>query len=120
MPNKPKRICRYPGCYEIVEGRYCDRHGRQVEREKQKRMDDQSVMVRKIRDSNRWARLSRRYLALHPVCEAPECGQPATEVHHVRPLREAPQLAFCMSNLMALCHACHARIERSSKGGGDS
>jgi 5-methylcytosine-specific restriction endonuclease McrA len=34
----------------------------------------------------------------------------ATLVHHVKPLREHPELAYDRSNLMPLCHDCHERI----------
>lgn len=31
----------------------------------------------------------------------------ATEVHHIKPFDEYPELAFDSSNLVSLCHACH-------------
>jgi 5-methylcytosine-specific restriction endonuclease McrA len=33
-------------------------------------------------------------------------------VHHVVPVRTAPELAFDPSNLVTLCRSCHARVER--------
>lgn len=42
-----------------------------------------------------------------------ECGaRGRLEIHHVKPVREAPELAFDMGNLKALCRTCHARITR--------
>jgi 5-methylcytosine-specific restriction endonuclease McrA len=42
-----------------------------------------------------------------------ECGSRGRlEVHHVRPVREAPELAFDLANLAALCGPCHARVTR--------
>lgn len=29
------------------------------------------------------------------------------EVHHLRPVREAPELAFSLDNLLTLCRRCH-------------
>ena len=31
----------------------------------------------------------------------------ATEVHHIKPVDEFPELAFDDANLVSLCHACH-------------
>lgn len=31
----------------------------------------------------------------------------ATEVHHIQPADEYPELAYVDSNLVSLCHACH-------------
>ena len=36
-----------------------------------------------------------------------KCHAPATEVHHVKPLHLGGDNR--MSNLVALCHACHAK-----------
>jgi len=42
-----------------------------------------------------------------------ECGaRGRLEIHHVRPVRDAPELGFDPDNLRALCGACHARITR--------
>lgn len=32
-------------------------------------------------------------------------------VHHIKPLLDHPELALAEDNLIALCHACHNRIE---------
>lgn len=31
----------------------------------------------------------------------------ATEVHHIKPVDEYPELAYVSENLVSLCHACH-------------
>lgn len=31
----------------------------------------------------------------------------ATEVHHKKPVDSYPEFAFCLDNLVSLCHACH-------------
>lgn len=43
------------------------------------------------------------YLDAHPLCA--ECGQPATEVHHIKMVIEGGGNEE--SNLQALCHQCH-------------
>jgi 5-methylcytosine-specific restriction endonuclease McrA len=38
------------------------------------------------------------------------------EVDHVRPVRDAPELAFDLGNLQSLCAGCHARKTRTEVG----
>ncbi|WP_123631657.1 HNH endonuclease [Salinisphaera orenii] len=38
------------------------------------------------------------------------------EVDHIRAVRDAPELAFEMSNLQTLCGSCHARKTRLEMG----
>lgn len=58
-------------------------------------------------------RLTRSYfLANNAYCH--DCDGIATEVHHVIPVRQRPDLLLDLDNLMALCKACHAR--RSAAG----
>ena len=33
--------------------------------------------------------------------------RPATQVHHIKPIEEAPELKLDMDNLISLCMACH-------------
>ena len=66
--------------------------------------------------SVRWRRLRQHVLSRHPMCQRCEAEgriTPATEVHHVRPVEDAPtaaeraRLMFDVHNLRSLCHACH-------------
>lgn len=47
-----------------------------------------------------------RVLSEQPCCAV--CGAPATEVHHLVPVAQGGMND--RANLVALCHACHARI----------
>lgn len=47
-----------------------------------------------------------RVLSEQPLCAV--CGAPATEVHHIVPVSQGG--TNVRENLVALCHACHARI----------
>ena len=40
----------------------------------------------------------------------------ATMVHHIVPVREAPERALDMDNLMSLCNACHERMHPERHG----
>ena len=60
--------------------------------------------------SRKWRSLRDKYLKERPHCE--EChkaGQKtkATEVHHIQPWRDFPELALEWCNLQALCDPCH-------------
>jgi len=59
-----------------------------------------------------WRRLRRSYLASAPICVfCEEQGRiiEATEVDHIRSIREAPELRLEWTNLQALCKRCHSR-----------
>jgi 5-methylcytosine-specific restriction endonuclease McrA len=62
-----------------------------------------------------------RQLALHrdkymcQDCKAKGKVVPATEVHHVIPLEDRPDLALELSNLRCLCHDCHEKTKHKAK-----
>ena len=67
--------------------------------------------------SARWLRFRLWVLARHPLCADPfgyhekDGGTvPATEVHHLQPYKQRPDLALSESNTQALCRSCHSRI----------
>lgn len=73
----------------------------------------------RLLSSHRWQILRASYLRAHPVCEYCDAeGKTSLSevVHHVIPVEDAKDaatmeaLAFDVSNLMALCDACHERI----------
>jgi 5-methylcytosine-specific restriction endonuclease McrA len=46
-----------------------------------------------------------------------DCGaRGRLEVHHVRSVREAPELGFDLANLKSLCPSCHVRETRRELG----
>lgn len=45
------------------------------------------------------------------------CGaRKRLECHHVRPVKDAPELAYTLSNLLILCGSCHAKVTRIEVG----
>jgi 5-methylcytosine-specific restriction endonuclease McrA len=81
----------------------------------------------KIRSSDRWRRVRDLCRSLHPLCSDPfdwhlmiNETKPAEQVHHIKSLRKAPELAFTMSNLAPVCADCHHRIESAEKSGKDT
>ena len=59
-----------------------------------------------------WLRLRSRYLAAKPTCN--DCRRLATEVHHIKPIRDYPELRLVWENLMGLCKSCHSK--RTARG----
>ncbi len=71
-----------------------------------------------IYGTERWKRV--RFLAKkRDGFKCAECGAAGQlEVHHEKPVRYAPDLAFELSNLKTLCKACHARVTKIEVGFG--
>lgn len=108
MPRKPKRPCSYPGCPNLVDGRYCEEHAKLVGRQYEKYGRNYDS---KKRYGRAWKRIRDRYASQHPLCE--RClengtATPMEEVHHIKPLAEGG--THDDSNLMALCKSCHSKI----------
>lgn len=58
--------------------------------------------VAKRARSGKWRRVEKAHLKAFPACAA--CGtRERLQVHHVRPLHEAPELELEPSNLLTLC-----------------
>ncbi len=114
MPMKPKRPCSYPGCPELTDGRYCEKHQKEVDARYNKYERDPAARKRYGRT---WKRIRDRYIAAHPLCErCLKVGRltPAEEVHHIVPLSKGG--AHDESNLMSLCTSCHSEITAREGG----
>lgn len=60
----------------------------------------------KFYQSPRWRAVRALVLAEEPLCR--KCGTAVSKhVHHKRPRKQFPELAFERSNLEALCQPCH-------------
>lgn len=98
MPNAPKTHG------QSMRERYPERY-RETKRN--------TVAVR-VRNSVAWQRFRAWYKAEHPLCE--ECLKhgrvTATEdVHHIVPINVRPDLALDQDNVLAVCRACHGKME---------
>jgi 5-methylcytosine-specific restriction enzyme A len=124
-----KRPCSYPGCPALLDKTgYCERH--KASAPKRHKLYDKHVRQRdpvlataaRIRASRRWKQVQRLVLSDNPTCADPygdhqRAGITRTskQVHHIKGLAEHPELAFHADKVMALCTACHARIEREHR-----
>jgi len=63
--------------------------------------------------SKEWRVLRIYKLSNNPLCEicsTKEIPVPAAEVHHLKEVRDVPELRLSLSNLQSLCKRCHTRI----------
>ncbi len=84
--------------------------GSPTKQERQRQYDERRGPDRQFYGQTRWRKLRRAFLNCPENVICAECGTaPATDVDHVRPRREHPELAFDWDNLRGLCHSCHSR-----------
>ena len=98
-----RRVCH---CGAITRKTPCDKCKQRIKPKWSKRSDDYDY---------KWRKLSERFRDENPLChDCLEEGltEPAIEVHHIIPIREAPHLRLKVSNLVALCRACHKKRHR--------
>lgn len=103
--GRPCRYLRCPGIVTDRDKRYCEQH---ADEERQEAFERKSRERNKLYDSKWWKRIRKSKLKRNPVCEVCQRRE-ATEVHHLKPAREFPELAFEMENLQSICRSCHAR-----------
>lgn len=107
MPSAPSRACSVATCPNLATYRgRCITHARA----------DSSLRYHSagnVYDAT-WRKLRRRKLAANPWCEIqshclgllPEAF--ATEVDHIVPVRDRPDLRLVWTNLQSSCHRCHS------------
>lgn len=118
-----KRLCTHFGCNRFrLEGHsVCEKHLADEEAKEQRKREWLAKKYQHTQSraggfyqSAEWKSLSRRLLNERKYCEF--CGEYATDVHHIRPVADFPELALDEDNLIVLCKACHAReTERERK-----
>ncbi|WP_225425366.1 HNH endonuclease signature motif containing protein [Apilactobacillus timberlakei] len=74
--------------------------------------------------SEEWHRFSRKIRHERPRCEMcvrmRQVGMnnlvnPSQDVHHIKKVRDYPELSFKRSNVMALCKKCHKKLTEQGK-----
>lgn len=76
---------------------------------------------RKYYASTIWKNLRRARLHLDGgmcvKCRSRGRVTPATEIDHIRPVSERPDLVYQIENLRSLCRPCHQAVTRASMNG---
>lgn len=109
MPRKPKQPCAYPNCPELTDGRYCEKHRRQVNQDYNRYTRDEDSKA--FYNGKDWRALSKRQLQREPLCaECLRAGRvkPAEIADHITPISEGGA-RYDDENLQSLCKRCHNR-----------
>ncbi|MBI1207493.1 MAG: HNH endonuclease [Azospirillum sp.] len=98
MPSAPPRACR---CGTLVPaGKPCPRCSRERDLARGSRQQ-------RGYDAD-WQRFRAAFLRQHPICSTPDCGAPATDVDHIKALRDRGA-RLDPANCRPFCHPCHSR-----------
>ena len=119
MPHIPKKPCRYPGCPELTNETFCEKHKKASNRIYN--LYQRDTLSRTFYKTKEWVELRKIKLRQSPFCE--ECKKNGTIVvgkivDHIVPIKQggAP---YDINNLQTLCWSCHSRksIEEGSRFG---
>ena len=112
MPVFP---CKHPTCFNLLpRPGYCPNHAdkapsRYEETDKRYDQEKRDTASRAFYNSAAWHRVRKQVLVKNPICF--RCKRAfATDVHHMLPLRERPDLALDITNLRGVCKRCHTRL----------
>lgn len=98
IENKDTRLCAS-----------CSHDDRKSERTQAKIVKPVKKVSEKRAGQNlEYAKLRKQYLEVYPVCEAHECNNKSTQIHHVNG-REGEKLTST-AYFMAVCSHCHDKI----------
>jgi 5-methylcytosine-specific restriction enzyme A len=97
MPYAAPQVC--PRCRKTYAGKRCPctPASRSSSRSPSAKAGSSRAM-RKLRTTK---------LDNNPKCEWPECGRPAAQVDHIKPVAQHPELALDWDNLQSLCRPHH-------------
>lgn len=119
MPYKPKKPCRHPGCPELTNEVFCEKHKKEDNRVYNLYKRDE--LSRTFYKTAIWKATREKKLHINPFCE--ECQKigkfiKGKIVDHIIPIKQggAP---YDLENLQTLCWSCHSRksIEEGSRFG---
>ena len=111
MPRAPKKPCKYPGCPNLTDEDYCEKHKTIARRQYDRYERDPNV---KKKYGYSWQKIRNRYIMSHPLCEmCLEEGKStlAEEVHHIIPVKRGGTNETI--NLMSLCRSHHNAIHHA-------
>ncbi|MCP4426911.1 MAG: HNH endonuclease [Chloroflexi bacterium] len=117
MPQRPSNPCPFPGCPKLN----CQEHRRQ--RAKDRGYDHREWRRQRTRDrrpsaaargyDREWRRIRAAFLTRYKWCSV--CGEPATEVDHIIPLRDGG--THRRDNLQSMCKSHHSQKTSAIDGG---
>ncbi|WP_147612315.1 HNH endonuclease signature motif containing protein [Treponema pectinovorum] len=102
------KYCAYPNCKQLVKKgiTYCSLHISNTIQNKSSRKWEGASRFGDYHNT-KWYNLRKQVKKEHPFCAY--CGErQRLEVHHIRSVRDNPELMYDINNLLVLCHSCHA------------
>lgn len=111
MGRKPLRECGKAGCHKLTRSYYCDEH--KINRHKIYDSEQRDKSTDKFYHSDKWKNVRAQAMArAHGLCQ--DCLKRgllvnAEMVHHIKPLRDYPELGLDLNNLKPLCNRCHGQ-----------
>jgi hypothetical protein len=86
------------------------------ERERKRLIDTKRANSTRRGYDGAWRALRTEFLAANPLCSEDGCRLPATDVDHIRAVRDRPDLRLIWSNLRSFCHVHHSRHTARTQG----
>jgi 5-methylcytosine-specific restriction protein A len=114
MPVRAASACARPGCRGLVRSGICSVCG-PLRKASQAQHDALRGTPSERGYDWQWVQTRRLKLLAHPLCERCESEgrvSMAQDVHHIKPIRTAPDLRLDLSNLLSVCRSCHAMLEK--------
>ena len=120
MAMRALRPCKKIGCPNLVESGYCAEHAymqSNYTKQAHRQYDATRGTSRERGYDHDWERVRAAKLSRSPLCE--DCFErgiyiPAAQVHHIKKVKDFPELRLSMDNLRSLCESCHSR--RTGRG----
>lgn len=111
MPYAPRPYCRLCNQRAEQSSSYCIQHKQPVTQQE----IDRHRHDNKVYGNTAWRRLRRIKLNANPLCELHlaigEVVQ-ASQVHHLKPVKDYPELKLVYENLQSLCETCHNKLKK--------
>jgi hypothetical protein len=110
-------VCRERGCHDTnVRGsHWCAKHEQSNSFSAERNFERKNDAVTRMYWREPWPTFRKMLLAHNPLCQrinrGVQCTEPATLVHHLVSPRVRPDLFVVVSNVVALCAACHPTSE---------
>jgi 5-methylcytosine-specific restriction protein A len=98
MPMKPPKRCATIGCANLVHTIRCNEHQKVIDKARREKEHWRDY-------GSNWKFIRARVLKAEPNCRF--CGEVATEVDHITPLKNGG--THDINNLRPLCKSCHSR-----------
>jgi len=124
------KLCKYPGCRNLVEEGFCEKHKefgvqeemRKAEVRRKRELDNFYKMSknpkygvnRELRRDNRYRKIKKHLFEVYTRCQI--CGSTKNlEVHHIVKPKGDESLFLDLNNLLVVCKKCHKRLTNIQK-----